>query len=103
LAPGRRDPAAEGAAAEAGEDDEVDGADPRAGEHEDDRLGAGGHVDGHPVAAGDAEAAQRGRRTPHLVLELGIGVGPPLAALVLVDERRVAAPAALDVAVDAVP
>ena len=46
--------------AEPGEDDQVDGADPGAGEHQGDGLEVGRHVDGDAVATLDSDGAERG-------------------------------------------
>ena len=55
---------------EAAEHHRVHGADPRAGEHRDDRLGDHRHVDHHPVALLDPEAAQGAGERGHLLEQL---------------------------------
>ena len=57
------------------EDHAVHDAQPRARQHRDDGLGDHRHVDGHPVAGGEAERGQCVGGLAHLVLELGIGDG----------------------------
>jgi hypothetical protein len=99
----RRDPVAERARAEAREDDGVDRADADGREHEHDCLRRGRHVDREAVAAADPERAQGRRRPLHLREQLGVRQAAPVAALVRKDERRLPAPARLDVAVEAVP
>ena len=51
---------------EAGEYDRVDRPDPDGRQHRHDGLGTGRHVDRDPVAASDAETAQRGGRPADL-------------------------------------
>jgi len=87
---------------EAGEDDDDHHADADRAEHQHDRLGAGRHVDRDPVALLDPEPAQRRADTPRLLVQLRVGVGTSLAALVLGDQRRTRARARLHVVVDAV-
>ena len=60
---------------EAREHDAVDRADPDGGEHGDDRLGAGRHVDREAVALADAEAAQAGGDPLDLGEQLGVRAG----------------------------
>ena len=61
---------------EAAEHDRVDGADARAGEHREHRLGNHRHVDQHAIAAADAERLQHRRDAIHLGVQLAIGVAP---------------------------
>src|SRR6266536_2469302 len=86
--------------AEPGEHDAVDRADPDGGEHEDDRLGAGRHVQGDAVTLRDPHSSQRGRRALDVTEELDVGEDAPLAALVRVDEGGAAALAARHVAIE---
>jgi hypothetical protein len=103
LRAGETDSLRERAGAEAGEDYDVHRSDPGAGEHQGDRLGAGGHVDGDPVTAPDPEPSEGRGCAPHFVLELRVGEHPPLTALVLADQRGPTALPALDMPVHAVP
>ena len=93
---------AERARAEAGEDDAVYCAYSDGGEHEHDGFRADGHVDGDAVAFLYAHSAERGCYALDFVLELSVGEDLAVAALVGIDEGCVAAPAAVDVVVDAV-
>ena len=102
LALGQADALAERPRPEAREDDQVDGSDSRAGEHHRDRFGRGCHVDPNPVAVSDPEAAQGRGDALHLLEQLRVGEHGAVAALVLVHECRVPAPAGLDVPVEAV-
>ena len=60
------------------------------------------HVDDDAVALLHAEALQGVREAVHLAVEPAVGVGVLLAVLADPDERRLVAPVAVDVAVDAV-
>jgi hypothetical protein len=51
-------------------------ADPRAGEHGDDRFGDHGHVDQHAVAGADPEIHQHGAERGRLVEQFAIGDRP---------------------------
>ena len=84
------DTAGERAGPEAGEDDRVDGADAQRRQHEGDRLGARGHVDGDAVALADAHPAQRGREARHHVQELRVGEHGTDATFVGIGERGAA-------------
>ncbi len=97
------DAVAEGARAEPREDDGVDGADARAGQHQHDRLGDGGQRQGDPVAAADAERPQPARDPLHLAQQVAVGQHLPLAALAGEDQRRVPCAAGVDPAVEAGP
>src|SRR2546430_7200510 len=52
---------------EPAEDDRVDRADPRTGQHRDHGLGNHRHIDDHPVAAPDAEPHEHSGEGCHLV------------------------------------
>jgi hypothetical protein len=93
----------ESARPEAGEDRDVDGADPDAGEHEDDRLAARRHVDAEAVSLPDAQPAQRGSGPANLVLQLRVGEHGALAPLVLAHQCGTSSVASIDVAVNAIP
>ena len=58
---------------EPSEHDRVDGADPGAGQHGDDRLGDHRQVDDDGVALGDTEGDERAGEPRHLVPQLAIG------------------------------
>src|SRR6266542_2347593 len=98
--PAREDPVAERLLAEPREDHAVDRPDPHRREHEDDRLGAGRHVDGDPVALAEPHPAQRRGGALHLVEELRVGEDAPLPALVRVDEGGVPAAPPRDVVIE---
>ena len=89
--------------AEAGEDHQVDRADPRAGQHQRDRLEVGRHVDRHPIAAPHPDRPQRGRDPFHPAQQLGVGEDPQPAQLVQRDQRRPTAGALLHLRVQATP
>jgi hypothetical protein len=101
--PGQPQPLFQRSRAEPGEHHQVNGADPGAGQHHDDRFRAGRHVDPDPVPSADAQAPQRRRRPAHLLLQLPVGQRHPAAALVLTDQRRDIAPALLHVPVHGIP
>ena len=87
---------------EAAEDDRVNRAEPRAGEHREDRFGHARHVDDDAVALLEAERAQRAGEPRHFVAQLGVGERPDDAGdRAVVDDRALLAAAALDVAIDA--
>ena len=67
------DPQRELVRREAAEDDRVDRAEPRAGEHRHDGLGDHRHVDDDAVAVVDAEVAQRAGEPGDLVAQLAVG------------------------------
>ncbi len=103
LGPGVVDPARELVRGEAAEDDRVDGAEPRAREHRDHRLGNHRHVDDHPVAALDAQRREATGEARDRVSELAVrerrdGVRDRR----VVDQRRLVGAAAVDVAVERV-
>ena len=90
------------AGGEAAEDDVVDRADPRAGEHRHGRLGHHRHEDADDVALADAERLQPVREALDLVEQPRVGdllAGPVLALPVVGDALAVAR---RDVAVEAV-
>ena len=60
---------------EAAEHHRMDGADARAGQHGDHRLGHHRHVDDDAVALADAQVLQHAAQRRHLVAQLGVGVG----------------------------
>ena len=68
---------------EATEDDRVQGADARAGEHRDDRLRDHRQVDRHPVTEADAEADERVRGPLDLSVQVRVGEGPAVTGLTL--------------------
>ena len=59
----------------AAEHHRMNGADPRASEHGDDRLGNHRHVDQHPVARHDSEIVEHGAERRRLVEQLAVGDG----------------------------
>ncbi len=73
--PGIVDARGEFVGGESAEDHGVDGAEPRAGQHRDDRLGHHRHVDHDAVALADAEAAQHAGEPRGLVEQFAVGVG----------------------------
>ena len=92
----------QGLRAHAREDDGVDGADARAGEHRDDAFGRERHVDDDAVALLDAEALQRVREAVHLAVEAAVRVRLFFAVLPDPQERGLVALVSVDVPVDAV-
>ena len=102
--PGSAEPEAlaQRATAKPREDHQVNGADARRRQHQRNRLGAGGHVDGDAITFADAQAAQRGREVRDGVQKLRVGVLPALAPLVQGDQSRVATAAGGHVPVQAV-
>ena len=87
----------------AAEHHRMNGADARAGEHGDDRLGNHRHVDQHPVARGDSEIVEHGGERRRLVEQFAIGdgaLGPGDRAVVI--ERDLVAAAGLDMPVERV-
>src|SRR4029079_15808722 len=87
---------------EAAEDDGVNRADTRAGEHRDSGLRDERHVDRHAITAVNAELRQHIRELLHLDVEIPVREGPAVAWLALPDERSLVAARRLDVAIDAV-
>ena len=87
---------------EPAEDDGVDRADARDGEHRGDRLGDHRQVDRDAVAFADAEALKDVRDALDLVGQLGIGHAALVSRLALPEERDAVAVARLDVAGEAV-
>ena len=61
---------------ETAEDHGVDGADARAGQHGEERLGDHGRIDDDPVALADAQIHQHGGERADLVEQLRIGDAP---------------------------
>jgi hypothetical protein len=93
--PGRQLPGTESA-----EDDRVHGTQPGAGEHRDHGLGHHRHVDDDPVALRHAEPAQPAGEPGDLVAQLPVGIGTAGAGeRAVVDQRRLLAPAGVDVPV----
>ena len=79
------------------------GADARAGEHGDDRLGNHRHVDQHAIARRDPEIVEHGAERRRLVKQGAIGdgaLGPGDGAVVI--ERDLVAAAGLDMPVERV-
>ena len=103
LGPGVVDAAGQLVGGEAAEDDRMDRAEARAGEHGDDRLGDHRHVDDDAVALGDAVVGEHGGEGRHVVEQFAIadralGAGDRA----VVDDRGLVAAAALDMAVEGV-
>ena len=88
--------------AEPAEDHRVRRADPGAGQHRHRELRDHRHVDADPVAALDAERAQRVREPADAGEQLRVGDRAGVAALALEVVRDLLAPSRLDVAVEAV-
>ena len=85
-------------AGEAAEHHRVDRADAGAGEHGDNRLGHHGHIDDNPVAPRHTLAAQQTGAARHLVQQLAEGIAAFAGGdRAVVDQRRLLAPALLDV------
>ena len=88
---------------EAAEHHRVHGAQPRTRQHRDDGLGNHRHVDHDAVALADAEPAQRAGEPRCLVEEFAVGVGALRAGhRRVVDQRKLVAAPALDMAVQRV-
>ena len=88
---------------ETAEHHRVDGADARAGEHGEQRLGDHRHVDDDAVALADAEIDERRGKRRDLVLQLAIGDAPlRMRDRAVVIDRRLVAAAGGDMAVDGV-
>ena len=88
---------------EAAEDDRVDRAEARAGEHRHHRLGDHRHVDEDAVALLDAPPAERAREARHRVAQLGVGEHRHRAGDgAVVDERALLAAPAVDMEVERV-
>ncbi len=96
------DARSQGLGAHAGEDDRMDGADARAGEHGDDALGHERHVDDHRVALPHPEALQGVGEAVHLAIEAVVGVSDLFAVLAHPEQGGFVAAVGMDVAVDAV-
>ena len=92
----------EGLGAEAAEHHHVDGADARAGEHDDRQLGDHRQVEGDAVTLLDAVLLEDVGELADLVLELGVRVRVRVAGVALEDDGGLVALAGLDVTVDAV-
>ena len=88
--------------AEAGEHHAVDGPDAGAGQERDRQLGGHRKVHRDPVALLDPEVPEGVREAVHVLVQVPVGEGAPVAGLALPDERRLVAPGGADVAVDAV-
>ena len=88
---------------EAAEDDRVHGADARAGEHRDHRLGHHRHVEDDGVALADAECDQGAGETRDAVAQAPVGIGRGgTGHRAVVDQRRDVGAAPLDVPIEAV-
>ena len=87
---------------EAAEDDGMDGADPRAGEHRIGRLGDHRHVDRHAVAPLDAARLQHVGEAADVRVQLAIGDLLVLGRVVALPEDRDLVGAVLQMPVDAV-
>ena len=92
----------EGLGAEAAEHHHVDGADARAGQHDDRQLGDHRQVEGDAVTLLDAVLLEDVGELADLVLELGVGDRARVAGVALEDDGGLVALAGLDVTVDAV-
>ena len=88
--------------AEAAEDDAVDGADARAGEHRDRELGDQRQVDRDAVAFLDAERSQHVRELADLAVQLPVGQRALVAGLAFPDDGGLVPAPRADVAVEAV-
>ena len=86
---------------EAAEDDGVDGAEARAGQHRDGDLGDHAPVDRDAVAGLDAEARERIRELDRLAIQLGVRHGAGLAELTLPQDRGLVLPPRRHVPVEA--
>jgi hypothetical protein len=102
LGRGVDDPVGEGVGREAPEDDGVHRADPRAGEHGDDRLRDERHVDGDAIALHDPMVPECVREAAHVAEEVGVGDHAAVAGLPLPEQRDLVAEAALHLAVQGV-
>src|SRR5690606_1615438 len=87
---------------EAGEDDRVGQAEAGAGQHGHDGLGDHRHVDGDPVACGQAELGEVVGGLGHLGEQVAVGEGAGVARFALPVDGDLVAVAVLDVAVEAV-
>ena len=87
----------------AAEDDGVDRADARAGEHRENRLGHGRHIDDDAVAFLDALARRAPARCATSIAQLDVGERVNgLGDRAVVDERTLLAAPAFDVPIDGV-
>ncbi len=96
------DPFLERLGAEAAEDHAVRGADARAGQHGDDRLGNHRQVDHHAVARLHAVLLQDVGQEADLAVQLQVGERDHLARLALEDDRGLVAQRAFEMTVQAV-
>jgi hypothetical protein len=96
------DAGVQGVGGEAAEDDRVDGADARAGEHGDDGLGDHRQVDRDPVALRHAVRLEGAGGPRDLLEELGVGDVPAVPGLALEVDGDAVAVAGGDVPVDRV-
>ena len=96
------DAVADRVGSEAAEDHAVGGADARAGEHRDGRLGHHRHVDGDAVAPLDPVLLERRREAVDLAVEIPVGQGARVAGLTFPDEGGLGAAGGVDVPVQAV-
>ncbi len=104
LRRGVDDPRRHLARREAAEHDRMDRADPRAGQHGDDRFRDQRHIDQHPVALADAKRGQPAGEARHLVQHLGIGqLADRPGQGTIVDEGELRAAPIADMAVQRVP
>ena len=98
------DPHGQFCSGKAAEDDGMDRAQPRAGQHRLQRLGDHRHVDDHPVALGDALGAQRAGQRCDALLQFGIGDGAlRMGDGAVMDDRRLVAAPGQHMPVDRVP
>jgi hypothetical protein len=96
------DPVAERRGGEATEDDRVDRADARAGEHGDDELGDHRHIDRDAIALADPVLPEDVRELAHLVVERLVRVHLRPTLVGLPDERGLVAAPSLKMPIDAV-
>jgi len=102
ASPGEADALTERSGAESREHDQDDDADADRAEHQNDRFGRCRHVDGDAVAPLDAHRAESRADALDLAVEVSVGQGAALAALVLRDQRDARSASRRDVVVNAV-
>ena len=92
----------DGLGAEAAEDDGVNCADPRTGEHRDHGLGDHRQVERDPIAGPDAHVFKNMREPADVEMQLLVSDRADIAGLAFEDQRSLVFPGRAEVAVDAI-